>query len=116
MFFKILQNSQKNNCARPSFLRTATLLKKEALGRLFSCEYYEILKNTFFTKHLRTTASMSSDFPLLILQGTISHIFRARENMLNAQSTMHGFLAIAELIYFSDCVVSVQSKKYLLSF
>ena len=32
-------------------------IKKEALTQVFSCEFYEIFKNTFFTEHLRTIAS-----------------------------------------------------------
>ena len=35
----------------------ATLLKKKNLAQVFSCEICEILKDTFFTEHLRTTAS-----------------------------------------------------------
>ena len=35
----------------------ATLLKKETLAHVFSCEFYEIFKNTFFKEHLRTNAS-----------------------------------------------------------
>ena len=37
-------------------LRTATLLK-ESLAQMFSCEFCEISKNTFFTEYLRATAS-----------------------------------------------------------
>ena len=33
-------------------LRPATLLKKETLALVFSCEFYEISKNTIFTEHL----------------------------------------------------------------
>ena len=35
-----------------------------SLSRLqvFSCEFYEVSKNTFFTEHLRTTASESKTF------------------------------------------------------
>ena len=33
---------------------------KETLIQLFSCEYYEILKNTFCREHLRATSSRSS--------------------------------------------------------
>ena len=33
-------------------LRPATLLKKETLAQVFSCEFYEISKNTIFTEHL----------------------------------------------------------------
>ena len=40
--------------------RPATLLKKETLVQVFSCEFREISKNTFFTKHLRTTASVAT--------------------------------------------------------
>ena len=38
-------------------LRPATLLKKKTPAEVFSCEFCEISKNTFFTEHLRTTAS-----------------------------------------------------------
>ena len=39
----------------------ATLLKK-ILAQVFSCEFYEISKNIFFTEHLRTTASDQVQF------------------------------------------------------
>ena len=32
-------------------------IKKEALAQMFSCEFCEISKNTFFTEHLWATAS-----------------------------------------------------------
>ena len=35
----------------------ATLFKKETLAQVFSCEFCEIPKNTFFTEHLWATAS-----------------------------------------------------------
>ena len=38
-------------------LRPATLLKKENLVQVFSCEFCEISKNTFFTEHLWMAAS-----------------------------------------------------------
>ena len=57
MFSKISQNSQKNTCDRVSFLtklqvETCNFIKKEILGQVFSCKFYEI-----FTEHLRATAS-----------------------------------------------------------
>ena len=59
LFLKISQNVQENTCARISFLinlqAPATLLKKETGARVFSCEFSKILKNIFFTEHLRTT-------------------------------------------------------------
>ena len=54
MFFKISQNSQEN-----TFLN---FVKKETLAQVFSYEFCEISKNTFFTENLRATAS---DFKLL---------------------------------------------------
>ena len=32
-------------------------IKKETLAQVFSCEFCEIYKNTFFTEHLRAIAS-----------------------------------------------------------
>ena len=37
--------------------RPATLLKKESLTQVFTCEFCEISKNTFFTELLWATAS-----------------------------------------------------------
>ena len=53
VFLKITQNSKENTCVRVFFfdkvasLRPATLLKKETLAQVFSCEFCEISKNTF---------------------------------------------------------------------
>ena len=49
---EISQNPEENTCARVSFsiklqAEAATLLKKEALAQVFSCEFCEISKNTF---------------------------------------------------------------------
>ena len=33
-------------------------IKKETLGQVFSCKFWENFKNTFFTEHLWTTASV----------------------------------------------------------
>ena len=38
----------------------ATLFKKETLKQVFSCEFHEISKITFFTEHLWVTASVYS--------------------------------------------------------
>ena len=50
VFLKISQISQENTCIGDS--------KKEAPTQLFSCEYCEIFKNTYFQEHLRMTASV----------------------------------------------------------
>ena len=63
VFLKILQNSQENTCTRVLFLiklqaEACNFIKKETLAQVFSCEFCEIFKNTFFTGHLRATASV----------------------------------------------------------
>ena len=60
---KISQNSQENTYASVSFLiklRLDAFIKKETLAQLFSCEFCEICKNTFFREHLQTTASKAN--------------------------------------------------------
>ena len=49
VFLEISQNSQENTCARVSFLikLQANFIKKEALAKVFSYEFWEISKNTF---------------------------------------------------------------------
>ena len=37
-------------------------IKKETLAQVFSCEFREISKNTFFIEHLWATASMTVYF------------------------------------------------------
>ena len=61
MFLEISQNSHENTCARVSFLiklpKTWDFIKKETLAQVFSREFCEIPKKTFFTEHLWATAS-----------------------------------------------------------
>ena len=63
VFLEILQNSQENTCGKDSFLiklqtSPCNFIKKETLAQvLFSCEFCEISKSTFFIEHLLTTAS-----------------------------------------------------------
>ena len=41
-----------------SHFPTCNYIKKETLAQVFSCEFCEASKNTFFTEHLWTTASV----------------------------------------------------------
>ena len=59
------QNSQEKTCLYQSHflnkvegLQVCNFIKKETLAQVLSCEFFEIFKNTFFTEHLWTTASM----------------------------------------------------------
>ena len=76
VFLKISRNSQVNTCARVSFLiKFWGLQKKEALAKMFSCEFCEVFKNTFFSEHLRTTASDFLPFIQFICATQFSHMF-----------------------------------------
>ena len=52
VFLEISQNSQESTCDVCNFI------KKETLAQMFSCEFCEILKNTFF---YRTPLVATSD-------------------------------------------------------
>ena len=41
--------------------KACNLIKKETLAQVFSCEFYKIFKNAFFTEQLWTTASYICD-------------------------------------------------------
>ena len=63
VFLEILQNPQENTCARVLFLiklqaYAYNFIKKETLAQVFFFEFCEISKNTFFTEHFWTTASI----------------------------------------------------------
>ena len=62
-FLEISQNSRENTCARVSFLielqaLACNFVKKETLAQVFSREIWGISKNTCFTEHVWTTASL----------------------------------------------------------
>ena len=57
VFLKISQKSQEKTCASASFLiklqaEVYNFIKKETMVRVFSCEFCEIFKGSFFTEHL----------------------------------------------------------------
>ena len=43
-------------------LQPASVLKKETPVQVFSCEHYELFRDTRFVEHLRTTASKLATF------------------------------------------------------
>ena len=64
MFLEISENLQESTCARVSFLtklqaeaEACNFINKETLAQVFSCEFCDIWKNTFFIEHLWATAS-----------------------------------------------------------
>ena len=64
-FLKALAKFTGKHLCRVSFLiklQACYFIKKEALARVFSCEFCEIFKNMFFTERLWTTASKETLF------------------------------------------------------
>ena len=55
VFLEISQNLLEDISARVS--GSCNFIKKEILAQVFSCEFCEISKNTFFTEHLWVTVS-----------------------------------------------------------
>ena len=60
VFLKISQNKQENTCSRVYFLikLAYNFIKKETLEQVFSCEFSEIFKNTYFYKTPLVAASV----------------------------------------------------------
>ena len=62
VLIKISQNSQDKTCTRVYFLikkpQASNLVKKDTLAQVFSCEFREISKNTFFQRTLPVAASV----------------------------------------------------------
>ena len=63
MYFKISQNSQEKHLWLSLFinkvagLKPVALLKKDPSTVVFTCEYYEIIQNTYFEEHMRAAVS-----------------------------------------------------------
>ena len=69
LFLEISQNSLENTCARVSFLvklqvQACNFIKKK-LWQVFSCEFYEISKNTF--SYTLATISLLETLPLIFI-------------------------------------------------
>ena len=66
VLLKILQNLQKTTCAG-IFLNKVRLatLRKKIPASVFSCEVFEIIKDTFFIKNLPLTASSTGKIPII---------------------------------------------------
>ena len=63
VFLEISQNLQESTCGRVSFLiklqASGKFVKKDTLAQVFSCEFCEPSKNTFFS---RTPLVAASEF------------------------------------------------------
>ena len=87
VFLEISQNSQENTCARVSFLTKLqasvwNFIKEENLALVFSYEFYEVSKNTFFHRIPLVAASVLLS-KLMIKIMKISPGFRGSTAILN---------------------------------
>ena len=99
VFLEISQNAQENTCARVSFLiklqaGACNFIKKEILAQVFSCEFCEISKNTFF---YRT--------PLAAAFGG-----KAYSNKLSSISSMNSLLLLIFLSRSNKTVIFLQNR------
>ena len=104
----------KRLCHRLIFNKVAGLrseahnfIKTESLAQVFSCEFCEISKNTFFTEHLQTTSSgfcMVSIFPSNPFHAT----GQLREKFPNTE-----FLLVHILLYSVRIQENTDQKKTL---
>ena len=65
VFLEISQNPQEYTCVRISFsiklpAETCKFIKKETLAQVFSCEFCEYSKNTFFHRTPLVAASLKT--------------------------------------------------------
>ena len=80
LFLKISQYLQKNTCVEVSFnkvagLKTCSFTKKRLQHWCFSCDYWAIFKNTFFTSHLC--------WLLLYTELVVSFLWEIREDIVS---------------------------------
>ena len=57
-FFSALSRSSHRICSVTKDAPAYSFIKKETLTHVFSCEFCEISKSTFFTEHIQATASV----------------------------------------------------------
>ena len=74
---------------------------------MFFCEYCEIFKNTYFEKHLRTTASENT--PTVMLSYEICEIFKTLL-FVSPQNTSVGEFGLDETS--TECILFNQMKLY----
>ena len=63
---------------------------KETSTQVLSCEYYENFKNTFFTEHLRATASDNGK-PVHVWR-KVNSKFCATDTCYQVKQTIHAFV------------------------
>ena len=111
VFLEISQNSQENTCARVSFLiklqaqaQPCNFTKKETLAQVFSCEFFEISKNTFSYRTLPVTA-----FPECAVQITLPGPKKCFQGFVSVSCNKKWALVLFSLCQFLFCQVSLKN-------
>ena len=84
-----------------AYIANVSFAKSARNFQISVAQSFIFLKKCLVTLHFQSRKGQS---PIFWGQGKICFLF---------QSTLCGFFAFAELNHFSDCMVSVQSGKYL---
>ena len=92
---------EPSEAATRGVLWACNFTKKETLAQVFSCEFCEILKNTFFTELLRMTASESS------LRGVLRDVFNICGKAFCENSSLL-FLQKGYSICFAGSVAAIE--------
>ena len=71
MFLKVSQDSQENITVLESIFKFILRFILESILKMSSCEFFEIIKRTFFIEQLRTTAYAVG---LLIFYRYVEHL------------------------------------------
>ena len=79
LFLEISQNSQEILCARVCFI------KKETLAQVFSGEFCETSKNTYFTDHIRMAGSKEIPLFIILMYSWWHEVNRATEYVTEAE-------------------------------
>ena len=81
----VLRNFTKIQVCNKIQPQACNIIKKETLAHVFSCEFCEISKNTFFTEHLRVTRSIKAliKTALLVFAKKINPYSKRNENLIS---------------------------------
>ena len=72
-------------------------IKKETLAQVFSCEFWEIFKSTFFTEHLRETAAEWEIFLVPLTHFVLKFPFKVSARF-KMKSLRQNFLCVNDTI------------------
>ena len=75
-------------------LQICNFIKKRFQQKVFSCDYWEIFKNTYFEEHLRTAASVHSEDLLKYKNCVVKNMLQERY--------WHGFWVYKEKCHLQE--------------